>query len=1354
MKRFYLASILRSMMAILMVTMGCGTIFGKHLSPEEALQTVLGVMPQKAKATFTSRTYELALDASEVYVFTPKDSNVGFLVLSANDDLENLVLGYSTTNTFDPNNIPPSVQWLIQSYTYQLENFNSATFQASASSIGAAIEPICKTKWDQDSPYNDVCPIIDGSHCVTGCAATAMAQVMKVHNWPETGIGSLSYNFTYNGNSYTDEFDFGSTVFDWNNMLNEYDNASTSSQKSAVATLMHACGVASQMSYSPIESATTYILTGSGLIEYLNYDKSLKYLERNWFETQEEWDNIIYTQLAQGLPILYSGANENNEGHAFVCDGYDGDQYFHINWGWGGYCDGYYALYLLNPSGTGIGGGSGNEGFSLYQSILLNIKKQENSSLALTLELAENLATDSNSYTRNNYTGIWIMSTVYSCALASAEYNLGVEITNGIETHFISAGTYSMDPLSGYYYYGTLATTDFPVGDWDVYVAFKNSNGEIERAYCDITQINDHLKFKVTENEITVEQPGLTGNVDATPAYYIPVNEDDDAIYAGHSYDFIWDITYSGEWKSQVWCSIVNGNNEILQLSDPQLFNYNGEGSEERTFRLTIDSTLGKDTYYVYLLYLDNNQYTALGSGAWIEVEKKESSGSASISKVDFIGAENDGTNVNSPAVMKASKAEIDITFKCTVAPFADEIYLAFADPNTLTILNYSDVKSAYIENKGETTTIRFTNFDNLEFDTTYALAIFGEANGQMSGVYYFSITENGTASVTKVEFVGSEKNGTSVGKAASLDAENPEIQVTIQCDEAPWKEDVYIVFADRSTGSIFDWTESQSVDLEQDNEIITLSFKGPWDSLEIGAKYLMAVFGFKYGQISDAYYFYLEKKLDEQTISWEQDLSNLTVDDIVELNASASSSLEVTYAITNGNEFVTLDKNILTVIGGGEVSIKASQNGNDEYQAAESITKTFTTLKKQQVITWNQEFENILVGEEIELLAESSSGLGISYNITRGNDIGKLEKNILILTGSGEIEIEASQEGDFAFSAASVVTKSFSVSKKDQTITWDQEFVNIKVNNVVDLNAWASSGLDITYLILQGEDNVTLEGSILTIIGAGEITLQATQSGNSVYNEAVAITKSFISETTDQEIIWNQDFGTPEIGEEIKLTAEATSGLSIQYALTKGENLAFLNGEYLTILGAGEITIEASQPGDNAYSSATSVYKTFISVKKNQEIIWNQDFGEVYDKDILTLIAEATSGLEVNYVILKGTDFAEIEGNILTLHAAGEIVIEASQNGDDEYYPAASVTKTIIALNGLSSISEDRYSAKVQGDYLVLEGFNENEVVALYLTNGILMYRGTDRRIPISPNMTYILAYSKGYFKFSSIIK
>ncbi|MCC8118446.1 MAG: C10 family peptidase [Bacteroidales bacterium] len=1352
MKHFYLSSILRAMMAIIMVTMGWGVILGNHLSPEEALQAALRSMPQKTKSV-SAASYNLVYDATEVYVFARQDSQNGFLVLAANDELENPVLGYSDTDSFDGTNIPTSLQWLLEAYTYQLQNFNSDACKAPSRSNWPVIDPICKTKWDQDSPYNDECPILGGSRSVTGCGATAMAQVMKVHNWPEIGIGSLSYNFDYNGTSYTDEFNFGSTSFDWSNMLNEYDNTATSSQKSAVATLMHACGVASQMSYSPLESSTTYILVGTGLLEYLNYDKSLKFLKHIWFDNQEEWENIIYDQLSLGLPVLYSGTNENNEGHAFVCDGYDGTQYFHINWGWSGYCDGYYALYLLNPTGTGIGGGSGKEGFSIDQSILIDIRPQENSPLALTLELAENLATDSNSYTRNSSTGIWICSTVYSWALAPADYNLGVEITNGNESHFISAGNYSMDPMTGYYKYGTLATKDFPVGEWDVYAAFRNSQGEIERAYCDLTQINDHLKFKVTETKITVEQPGLSGTVEASCKYYIPVNEEDDAIYAGHSYDFVWDITYSGEWKSQVWCCIVNNDNQILQFSEPQLFDYNGEGSEERTFNLTIDPSLEEGTYFLYLLYLNNSVYTDLG-GAWFTLEKKEASGAASISKVEFIGAESDGAKANSPAEMKASSAEIDITFKCTVAPFADEIFLAFADPNTLSILGYSDNKSASIENKGETTTVKFNNFENLEFDTTYALAVFGEANGQMSNVYYFSITENGSATVTKVEFVGSEKNGTSVSKAASLDVEDPEIKVTIQCDEAPWKEDVYIVFADRSTGSIFDRTESQYVDLEQDNETLTLSFKGPWDSLEIGTKYLMAVFGLKYGQISDAYYFYLEKKLKEQTISWEQDLTNLTIEDKVELNAIASSGLEVTYAITNGTDLVTLENNILTIIGGGEVSIKATQNGDEDYQAAESVTKTFTTLKKEQFITWNQEFENVLVGDQISLMAESSSGLAVYYTITKGLDIATLDGNLLTIRGNGEIEIEANQEGNIVFYAATPVTKSVFAKKQDQSITWDQEFTDIKVNNVIELNAWASSGLQIIYQILQGEEIATISGSIITIKGAGEITIEASQPGNEVFNEATPITKSFVSQTNNQSIVWNQEIGSLEVGETIELTAEATSGLNIQYTVVKGEDLTSLNGFILTILGAGEITIEASQPGDNAYSAADPVYKSFISVKKDQSIIWNQDFDEVYDNDIITLIAEATSGLEVNYIILDGSDLAEISGNVLILHAPGEIVIEAYQNGNDEYYAASTVTKTIIALAGLNSISEDKRSAKVEGDYLVLSGFGEDEVVALYLTNGILMYRGIDRSIPISPNNTYILVHSKGYFKFSSIIK
>lgn len=187
---------------------------------------------------------------------------------------------------------------------------------------------------------------------MTGCVATAMAQVINYHKYPEKGIGSNSYTTTTSGLSVS--FNFGATTFDWDNMADIYSLSSTAEQKTAVATLMKACGVSVNMDYGTGASGAMSAFVPAALVNYFGYDKATAYRERIWFSGQE-WEDLVYNELATVGPVYYGGTTARNEGHAFVCDGYRADGFFHINWGWGGQSNGYFRLSALDPSSHGIG---------------------------------------------------------------------------------------------------------------------------------------------------------------------------------------------------------------------------------------------------------------------------------------------------------------------------------------------------------------------------------------------------------------------------------------------------------------------------------------------------------------------------------------------------------------------------------------------------------------------------------------------------------------------------------------------------------------------------------------------------------------------------------------------------------------------------------------------------------------------------------------------------------------------------------------------------------------------------------------------------------------------------------------
>ncbi len=349
--------------------------YGSPLTPAEALtrlsEFTATVSPLKARIPMQSDLTPVytakaeGMDTPAFYVFNNSDN--GFVIMSADDRLP-AVLGFSDNGAFDEKRLSPDMKWWLGEYCrdiagmYREEGVDmTATASAHRQAPVAdrkAIEPMLKTKWDQMAPYNQYCP----GQYPTGCVATAMAQIMKYHEWPEMAVGSNS------------EMDFDGTYFDWDYMLDEYDNRGyTTEEADAVAILMRQCGASVYMQYSPWASGAYSFNVPIALSTYFGYNENMK-LEFRDYHKMSEWNDMVYAELEANRPVYYSGASSRG-GHAFVCDGYLSNNYFHFNWGWSGYQDGYYLLNALNP---GVGGtGSFAGGYNAQQTIITGLKKSE-----------------------------------------------------------------------------------------------------------------------------------------------------------------------------------------------------------------------------------------------------------------------------------------------------------------------------------------------------------------------------------------------------------------------------------------------------------------------------------------------------------------------------------------------------------------------------------------------------------------------------------------------------------------------------------------------------------------------------------------------------------------------------------------------------------------------------------------------------------------------------------------------------------------------------------------------------------------------------------------------------------------
>lgn len=314
------------------------------------------------------------------YVFANGEDK-GFTIVSGDDRMPEVV-GYSAQGTYDPDHLPANYVGFMKAYQETVEALLKGDAQVSGGlaearqwraerASSAAVAPLLGgIKWNQMAPYNNMCPSYNGTNrAVTGCVATAMAQVMMYYQYPKELKATIK---AYTAKSYgiqIPEISSGAT-YDWDNMLPDYSKSDyNSAQADAVAKLMYHCGAAVKMNYGPSSGAN---VTPIILATYFGYDADLMQdLTRTVF-TLQQWMTLIDNELKAKRPILYSG-QASDGGHEFVCDGSDGNGLYHINWGWGGYQDGYFDLTILQPTKGGAGSGSAVDGYNRDCSMIIGI---------------------------------------------------------------------------------------------------------------------------------------------------------------------------------------------------------------------------------------------------------------------------------------------------------------------------------------------------------------------------------------------------------------------------------------------------------------------------------------------------------------------------------------------------------------------------------------------------------------------------------------------------------------------------------------------------------------------------------------------------------------------------------------------------------------------------------------------------------------------------------------------------------------------------------------------------------------------------------------------------------------------
>lgn len=457
------------LLSVSLVLASIGGISASPLTPDAALARVRNTKNANIRLKMAARQPRLAHTqmaggAAALYVFNQSDSE-GFMILPA-DDVAPELLAYSDCGTIETDNMPPAfVEWMTsigEEISYVAAHHRNPRTSPNTTGGWADIEPLMTTHWGQGQPYNMYCPQSEGQTSVVGCAATAMAQVMNFYKWPQRAKGSKSYTTATLKLSVSVDFDDANVPdYDWNNMADWYDHdevheyggkwyghtvVNTAAEDEAVALLSYHAGVAVEMDYSPSGSgaySNSYVSNGP-MVNIFGYDKRISYVSRNskFAGKDDDWEAMLYNELVNRRPIYYTG-HSADEGHAFVCDGYqkqvgsDGNirNYFHINWGWTGISDGYYlvtAFYSndgtpLYPLSQSIGGSG--EHYSNSQAVIVGIRP--NNTKYLYSEVAPAIYDGTDVVTEvTESKELTFKVNMYNGCMNAATYYYGVEFYN------------------------------------------------------------------------------------------------------------------------------------------------------------------------------------------------------------------------------------------------------------------------------------------------------------------------------------------------------------------------------------------------------------------------------------------------------------------------------------------------------------------------------------------------------------------------------------------------------------------------------------------------------------------------------------------------------------------------------------------------------------------------------------------------------------------------------------------------------------------------------------------------------------------------------------------------------------
>lgn len=670
--------------------------------------------PSKAKSDPTAPYYVFA-----------NGEDKGFTIVSGDDRLPEIV-GYADHGTYNENQMPNGLKAYLKAYEQMataIENGDENALKADAERralitmstyIPAKVEPLLgDINWDQNNPYNGLCPEYrTGKHCVTGCVATAMAQVMRYYKYPEKlqnkieGYTTKSYGYELKGAEMGE-------AYDWSNMLDTYtsNQSYTQEQADAVAKLMYHCGLAAKMDYAP-DGSSAY-LSPQVLAHYFGYDADLMQKVYRYQFRLSEWRKLIETELLAARPIIYGGTS-SSAGHQFVCDGADGNGLYHINWGWNGMGNGYYDLTILDPDYHGTGGGTTADGFNKGTEMLIGIAPDNgkaDSPLAtvphITVLNSHKHRIDITNGKRSNSTQKFELSLSADYANKTfqafgGDIAIGIKKTDGSYepiASYANVGMKAMEESGRYYYHPTRFTLSyaFPVGATTLYEIYRTSGGEWQAMSYE--EGCHPYELTATATTLTLQSTKLKASLVATT----------DQLLSGKNNEFVYNVTNNSsyEYFGNIYIYSSTTSEMPSQPSCYEYLNLTEDSRVRRTFNLKPKA----GDLYVWLTDQEGNVLTEgkfiVERGADPQLKMIAKSINTTPDEYEEELAYYEAYRVKMP-VIRDDKATITFTLQNDGGDYTADIYLVTNGYDKGFTKQYSEQTTQTFNGDGAITTVTF----------------------------------------------------------------------------------------------------------------------------------------------------------------------------------------------------------------------------------------------------------------------------------------------------------------------------------------------------------------------------------------------------------------------------------------------------------------------------------------------------------------------------------------------------------------------------------------------------------------------------------------------------------------------